>query len=138
MALNYVRALHQRFDNERFDMFVSWLVVMVQHTGQQEIQPFTFLPSINQTMDMSIADYDQLPQATLLNLDAPALQQTKIPEGLVTSRAEYPAEIASSDEEVFQPSTLVGDGPWQCMTQSTILGRKSSMDQLPNQLCKNS
>ncbi|KAG5442754.1 hypothetical protein CSKR_202632 [Clonorchis sinensis] len=111
---------------------------MIQHAGPQEVQPFAFLPPINQTTGTSIADYDQLPQATVLNLDAPTLQQTEFPEGLVTSRAEYPAEIASSDEEVFQPSTLVGDGPWQCMTQSTILGRKSSMDQLPNQLCKNS
>ncbi|KAG5447636.1 hypothetical protein CSKR_200554 [Clonorchis sinensis] len=82
---------------------------MVEHTGQQEIQPFTFPPPINQTTDTSIADYDQLSQATLLNLDAPALQQTEFPEGLVTSHPEYPAENGSSDEEGTVPAIRTGE-----------------------------
>ncbi|GAA56552.1 hypothetical protein CLF_111091 [Clonorchis sinensis] len=117
MILNDVRALRQRFDHERFDMFALRFSNVVQNSGRQGIPPFTFPPPINQTTDTSIADYDQLPQATLLNLDAPALYQTEFPEGLVIPGPEYPTvhdettvvDISSSDEEGTVPTLQTGE-----------------------------
>ncbi|KAG5452208.1 hypothetical protein CSKR_201619 [Clonorchis sinensis] len=106
------------FDNERYNMFVSWLGNVVEHTGQQEIQPFTFPPPINQTTNKSITNYEKLSQAILLNLDAPAFQQTEFPEGLVTSHADILLKLqARVGKELFQPPTLVSNGPWQCDKQ---------------------
>ncbi|GAA56590.1 hypothetical protein CLF_111157 [Clonorchis sinensis] len=118
MSATYLIWNREEANIRHFGMFVSWLGSMVQHTGPQEIQ----------TTDTSIADYDQLPQTTLLNLDAPALQQTNSPKDLSHRGHTILLTLqARMRKELFKPFTLVSDGPWQCMTQGIILGPKSTL-----------
>ncbi|GAA48603.1 hypothetical protein CLF_101805 [Clonorchis sinensis] len=116
MVLNDVRASHQRSEPEQFARYAMWHRSFVQQAGPQELPPFTFPPPINLTTDTSIVDYDQLPPATLLNLDAPAFHPTGFPEGIVTAGPEYPivhdetaaAHISSSGEERTVPDVQSG------------------------------
>ncbi|KER26777.1 hypothetical protein T265_13940 [Opisthorchis viverrini] len=116
MVLNDVRTLYQRMELEHFAVYAAWHRSFVQQAGPRESPPFIFPPPVNLSTDTSIADYDQLPPSVLLNLDAPALVATEIPEGLVTEAPEdsvVPGEVAvvdisSSDDDGTIPAVQTG------------------------------